>query len=77
MSDQLFLTNFLFKLAKDTSQLLCNSQLEEMTERNNMALLAAQESQQSAWGVPPPALAALLAHVSSGTSTRSVSPVDR
>ncbi|XP_049882022.1 kinesin-like protein KIF21A isoform X2 [Pectinophora gossypiella] len=50
-------------------------ELEETTERTASALRAAGDHNLNPWG-PPPALAALLAHVSSGTSTRSVSPSD-
>ncbi|CAH2102149.1 unnamed protein product [Euphydryas editha] len=58
-------------LADTRAQLL---ELEERSERTASALRAAEEQSAQAW--PAPALAALLAHVSSGTSTRSVSPVD-
>ncbi|CAH0592830.1 unnamed protein product [Chrysodeixis includens] len=54
-------------------------ELEETTERTASALRAAGaagDHNLNPWGAPPAALAALLAHVSSGTSTRSVSPVD-
>ncbi|KAG7310399.1 hypothetical protein JYU34_003174 [Plutella xylostella] len=52
-------------------------QMEESTERAASALRAAEDHNLNVWGaLPPPNLAALLAHVSSGTSTRSVSPVD-
>ncbi|CAG9138702.1 unnamed protein product, partial [Plutella xylostella] len=50
-------------------------QMEESTERAASALRAAEDHNLNVWGaLPPPNLAALLAHVSSGTSTRSVSP---
>ncbi|CAH0766143.1 unnamed protein product [Diatraea saccharalis] len=57
-----------------------NAQLKEMeenSERAASALRAAGGGDQNlnAWGTPH-ALAALLAHVSSGTCTRAVSPVD-
>ncbi|XP_052738469.1 kinesin-like protein KIF21A [Bicyclus anynana] len=51
------------------------TELEEKSERTASALRAAEDQNLNPWGVPP-ALAALLANVSSGTSTRSVSPVD-
>ncbi|XP_039757406.1 kinesin-like protein KIF21A isoform X2 [Pararge aegeria] len=51
------------------------AELEEKSERTASALRAAEDQNLNPWGVPP-ALAALLANVSSGTSTRSVSPVD-
>ncbi|XP_032528899.2 kinesin-like protein KIF21A isoform X2 [Danaus plexippus] len=49
--------------------------LEEKYERAMSALRATEDQNLNPWGAPP-ALAALLAAVSSGTSTRSVSPVD-
>ncbi|KAF9800403.1 hypothetical protein SFRURICE_016793 [Spodoptera frugiperda] len=50
--------------------------LEEQSERSAAALrLASADQNLNPWGVPA-ALSALLQHVSSGTSTRSVSPVD-
>ncbi|KPI95115.1 Kinesin-like protein KIF21A [Papilio xuthus] len=58
------------------------AQLAEMEEKNDRLTNALKSSNTNGdhnlnpWGVPPPALAALLAHVSSGTSTRSVSPSD-
>ncbi|KAH9628392.1 hypothetical protein HF086_015922, partial [Spodoptera exigua] len=52
------------------------AQLEEQSERSAAALRLANADQNlNPWGVPA-ALSALLQHVSSGTSTRSVSPVD-
>ncbi|XP_045770281.1 kinesin-like protein KIF21A isoform X1 [Maniola jurtina] len=51
------------------------AELEEKSERTASALRAAEDQNLNPWAVPP-ALAALLANVSSGTSTRSVSPVD-
>ncbi|CAH0727583.1 unnamed protein product, partial [Brenthis ino] len=59
-------------LADTRAQLL---ELEEKSERTASALRAAEDQNLNPWGVPA-ALAALLAHVSSGTSTRSVSPID-
>ncbi|XP_021206270.2 kinesin-like protein KIF21B isoform X1 [Bombyx mori] len=54
----------------------CRShQLEESQERAASALRAAEEQNLTSWSCGT-ALAHLLAHVSSGTSTRSVSPVD-
>ncbi|KAL0901200.1 hypothetical protein ABMA27_006503 [Loxostege sticticalis] len=51
-------------------------ELEENSERAASALRAAGDHNLNPWGVPPQALHALLAHVSSGTSTRAVSPTD-
>ncbi|XP_038220931.1 kinesin-like protein KIF21A isoform X1 [Zerene cesonia] len=50
------------------------AELEEKSEQTASALRAADEHNLNPWNSP--ALVALLAHVSSGTSTRSVSPVD-
>ncbi|XP_047531443.1 kinesin-like protein KIF21A [Vanessa atalanta] len=58
-------------LADTRAQLL---ELEEKSERTASALRASEEQSLQPWTAP--ALAALLAAVSSGTSTRSVSPVD-
>ncbi|XP_068626168.1 kinesin-like protein KIF21B [Battus philenor] len=58
------------------------AQLADMEDKNDRLANALRSSgpggdqNLNPWGVPPPALAALLAHVSSGTSTRSVSPSD-
>ncbi|CAG4977423.1 unnamed protein product [Parnassius apollo] len=57
------------RMLRDTRAQLIEA--EQKVER-----LGEGEQQLGAWGVAPPALAALLAHVSSGTSTRSVSPTD-
>ncbi|XP_026320009.1 kinesin-like protein KIF21B isoform X2 [Hyposmocoma kahamanoa] len=62
------------KMLHDTQAQL--REMEETSERTASALRAAGDHNLNPWGVPPPALAALLAHVSSGTSTRSVSPSD-
>lgn len=62
------------KMLQDTRAQL--KELEESSERTASALRAAGEQNLNPWGVSGPALAAMLAHVSSGTSTRSVSPVD-
>ncbi|XP_028171704.1 uncharacterized protein LOC114361004, partial [Ostrinia furnacalis] len=51
--------------------------LEENSERAASALRAAGDHNLNPWAVPPHALHALLAHVSSGSSTRAVSPTDR
>ncbi|CAK1540289.1 unnamed protein product [Leptosia nina] len=51
------------------------SELEEKCEQTASALRAADENNLNPWNNST-AFAALLAHVSSGTSTRSVSPVD-
>ncbi|KAG6447021.1 hypothetical protein O3G_MSEX004731 [Manduca sexta] len=61
------------KMLNDTKAQL--KEVEENAERTARLLAAADEQNLNPWGAPP-ALAALLAHVSSGTSTRSVSPVD-
>ncbi|XP_050554596.1 kinesin-like protein KIF21A isoform X2 [Spodoptera frugiperda] len=62
------------KLLHDTRARL--NELEEQSERSAAALrLASADQNLNPWGVPA-ALSALLQHVSSGTSTRSVSPVD-
>ncbi|KAJ0182300.1 hypothetical protein K1T71_001669 [Dendrolimus kikuchii] len=62
------------KMLQDTRAQL--KEMEESSERTASALRAANEQNLNPWGVSGPALAAMLAHVSSGTSTRSVSPVD-
>ncbi|XP_041975160.1 kinesin-like protein KIF21B isoform X2 [Aricia agestis] len=49
------------------------AEVEERSARTASALRAAEDQNLNTWPGP---LAALLAHVSSGTSTRSVSPVD-
>ncbi|XP_022822267.1 kinesin-like protein KIF21B isoform X2 [Spodoptera litura] len=62
------------KLLHDTRAQL--AELQEQSERSAAALRLANADQNlNPWGVPA-ALSALLQHVSSGTSTRSVSPVD-
>ncbi|CAG4954104.1 unnamed protein product [Colias eurytheme] len=60
------------KMLGDTRARL--AELEEKSEQTASALRAADEQNLNPWNSP--ALVALLAHVSSGTSTRSVSPVD-
>lgn len=71
------------KVLDDTRAQL--KELEETSARTASALRAAGEQNLNTWGgtgiptaapLPPHALQALLAHISSGTSTRSVSPVD-
>ncbi|XP_013183944.2 kinesin-like protein KIF21A isoform X1 [Amyelois transitella] len=62
------------KLLHDTRAQL--QEMEENTERAASALRAAGDHNLNPWGVPAPALAALLAAVSSGSSTRCVSPSD-
>ncbi|KAM3967672.1 kinesin-like protein 31E [Aphomia sociella] len=64
------------KLLHDTRALL--AEMEETSERTASALRAAGggDHNLNPWGVPPQALQALLANVSSGTSTRCVSPTD-
>ncbi|KAJ8736067.1 hypothetical protein PYW08_006723 [Mythimna loreyi] len=64
------------KMLQDTRAQL--KELEENQERTASALRIASTEDQNLnpWGGVPAALHALLAHVSSGTSTRSVSPVD-
>nr|XP_049692425.1 kinesin-like protein KIF21A isoform X2 [Helicoverpa armigera] len=64
------------KMLHDTRAQL--KELEETADRTASALRLANTGDQNLnpWGTVPAALHALLAHVSSGTSTRSVSPVD-
>ncbi|XP_063395660.1 kinesin-like protein KIF21A [Cydia fagiglandana] len=52
------------------------AQMEESAERAAAAMRAVGDHNLNPWGVGAGALAAMLARVSSGTSTRSVSPVD-